>query len=302
MTVMSPRPVRGASSEPISSCSSSSVSNPRSPPHASAMLAKISQSGRLIPCGAADRLQPLAPAFPRGDVTVLLDERGSGQERAGEGLQRAELQRLHHDPFDVLQRAMRERGIGQVPQRIDPHAEQHVDLAIGAGLQDRVAVTAGLAGSSTDPTRPPPRRPRRSVRPPGSSAGCTPARRAPRSFARRVTNANRAPTSRATASAGSAAPSRSPAITTPASPASRRAASAASRLGVDPARQHPGPRRPGAHSTCVATSCSRVRRGWSTQILAPRLAAFRRRRCRIGTSCSASSPTTRITAARSTSL
>jgi len=41
----------GASSLPISSRSSSRVSNPRSPPRASAIVAKISQSGREIPAG-----------------------------------------------------------------------------------------------------------------------------------------------------------------------------------------------------------------------------------------------------------
>ena len=63
-------------------------------------------------------------------------------------------------------------------------------------------------------------------------------------------------------------------------------------------RRAGAPRRRGAQSTCVATSCSRVRRGCSTQMRAPRRAALRRRRCRIGTSCSASRPTTRITLAR----
>ena len=40
---------RAPTSRPISSWSSSSVSKPRSPPHASARLAKISQSARLMP-------------------------------------------------------------------------------------------------------------------------------------------------------------------------------------------------------------------------------------------------------------
>ena len=51
---------------------------------------------------------------------------------------------------------------------------------------------------------------------------------------------------------------------------------------------------PGRHRMCSATSHSRVRRGCSTKIFAPRRAALRSRRCRIGTSCSASSPATRI--------
>ena len=78
---------RGASSRPISSWSWSSVSNPRSPPAAAARLAKISQSGRLMPAGGAERPDPLAAAFPVGDVPVVLQERRGREERVGERLE-----------------------------------------------------------------------------------------------------------------------------------------------------------------------------------------------------------------------
>ena len=94
---------------------------------------------------------------------------------------------------------------------------------------------------------------------------------------------------------------RSPASTTPASPAGaeRGERGVERRASAPPAST--GPRRRVGTSTCAATSCSRVRRGCTTVTRAPCAAAFRSRRWRIGTSFSASRPTTRITYARSTS-
>ena len=87
----------------------------------------------------------------------------------------------------VLERPARERGVRGVAQRIDADQEQHVDLAVGAGPQDRVRVAAGLAVHDRAPDGLDIVRPSPSVRAAGQQRGCTPARSAPRSFARRVT-------------------------------------------------------------------------------------------------------------------
>ena len=72
---------RGASRRPISSCSSSSVSKPRSPPHASGHAREDLPVRARDPRGAADGCEPLAAALPVGHVPVLLEERRGGQER-----------------------------------------------------------------------------------------------------------------------------------------------------------------------------------------------------------------------------
>ena len=165
----------------------------------------------------------------------------------------------------------------------------------GTGMSHSVRTLARAAVSSTG-------------RPPGNSLGWRPARRAPRSLARRDRWANFPPNSPASAAAAPTPPgesaSRGPARTTPASPASRRAARI--RASTEPSSAEGSPSRvaassPGAHGRCWATSHRRVRRGCRTNTFAPLLAAFRIRRCRMGSSCSASSPTTRIAFARSTS-
>ena len=66
--------------------------------------------------------------------------------------------------------------------------EQHVDLSVGAGLEDAAPVAARLAGSTRSPRRLSTRAGfTQPMRPPGRSDGWMPARSAPRSFARRVT-------------------------------------------------------------------------------------------------------------------
>ena len=96
-------------------------------------------------------------------------------------------------------------------------------------------------------------------------------------------------------------PSRAPARTIPRCPAAASAAPAPARSPPAAIAASASTSSPGRTSTCSATSCSRVRRAATTTIRAPRAAALRSRRCRIGTSCSASSPTTTIAAAPSIS-
>ena len=111
------------------------------------MLAKISQSARLMPSRPRIAPQPLAAAFPGRDMPVLLEEGARRQERVGEALERPELQPLHDLHGHVVEGPTHEVGVGQVAQRVDADQEQHVDLAVGARPQDAHRVAPGLAAS-----------------------------------------------------------------------------------------------------------------------------------------------------------
>ena len=196
---------------------------------------------------------------------------------------------------------MRERGVGEVAQRIDADAgtarrSRGRRTPAGCRAQSRPGVADSMIGPQTVSTSSAPRRSEPAAA--GQQRRMHARHERPaivRAAGDVARTAHRRVASAATAHAGSAVGQprgrRSP---------RRRRRPRAARRAPRRCRRRRRPRgaaasSPGAHRTCSATSCSRVRRGCRTQIFAPRLAALRRRRCRIGTSCSASSPTTRIT-------
>ena len=117
------------------------------------------EAGEDLPVGlgdarrAPDGSEPLTAALPGGDVPPLLQIGRGGQEHVRVRLQLGELEALHHDVGHVLQRATGQRGVRGVAQRIHADAEQDVDLAGRAGLEDRHGPASLGRGHDRTPDR-----------------------------------------------------------------------------------------------------------------------------------------------------
>ena len=316
-----PGPRRGAAPERVARREQScglfperprASSNPSPRPIASARPAKISQSGRGRPERAADGPHPLGPPLPVG-VRARRVSRPGGRRQEGVRVRLA-ARRAPATGRPCTGRSARARrasaASGKSRSGSTPTRNRTSISRRAQRLEDPRRRASRAAGISRAP-RPPRPRPRSSSsatrRPPGSSAGCSPARSAPRSLARRVHAARtRAPHSlrdrqRRRAPAG-ARQARS------ASDHARRPAGLAQR--ARPTRPSNSARGcvaavdPGQHVRLVAGPAEQVLgdvvqpgrpRDGPRRPSRPVRTALRIRRCRIGTSCSASSPTRRMT-------
>ena len=194
-------------------------------------------------------------------------------------------------------------GVGGVAERVDADQVQDVELALGRRAQDVGRVAAGGRSIITGPqTRSSSARSAGSSsrRPPGPKRGVHAGRAARRDRPRGA--GSRARTGRRCASRGGERRRRRRPAALRRSRRRRpipRSRSACERGVERRVRRRPpraaAPRRPGRHEHVLGDVMQPgLGAGARTTIRAPRAAALRSRRCRIGTSCSASSPTTTI--------
>ena len=111
------------------------------------------------PEGRSDRPKPLGATLPVRVVAVLLQVGGRREHRVREDLHRLLVDVDDHLVPNVLQGPPGERAIGEVPERIGPDQEEHVDLARRGRLENGRRAAAGAGGNLA-----PDRRDRRAVR------------------------------------------------------------------------------------------------------------------------------------------
>ena len=99
--------------------------------------------GPCQPEWASDRSQALRTPLPVRVVAVLLEVRRRREHRVREDLHGLLVDVDDHLVPNVLEGPPGERSIGEVPERVGPDQEEHVDLACRGRFEDGGRVAAG---------------------------------------------------------------------------------------------------------------------------------------------------------------